>query len=416
MTRLAEVVIPYERQADPMSNRMCGAAALCMVYRSFDLPCSQAEVWPHIAQRGALGELSAQTHLLAADALRRGLSALIVKARDPVAVLKRGLDSSLRLVLNHRLHFESRAGHYSVLVDLADDYVILHDPQLGPAHRVLQYDLLKLWQPGLMGSEIAGNVVIAFANTAKDSSSCGKCGTVIPESILCPGCQKLFPLRPAAVLGCVLSGCTARTWELIFCPHCDTGLRETSGDAVGMVAGGGLTNEDGEGAAIRELSASLDQFCNALLASQPEHPDPRLRNYVETIRTKQKELHEAQAQEAAQRQADQAAARRELEAANAQKKTAQAAPTQPKGGDLIDGAALGLELIRELGLQPAYAAAPKPLELPSEFKPVKKEPPPKEEKKSPAQLQDYELFRKAVQKPAKPASEQDFGTFKGDQA
>ena len=41
--------IPYERQEDVDGNRMCGAAALCMVYRSFGVACTQADVWHAVA-------------------------------------------------------------------------------------------------------------------------------------------------------------------------------------------------------------------------------------------------------------------------------------------------------------------------------------------------------------------------------
>src|SRR5262249_22919834 len=156
---------------------------------------------------------------------------------------------------------DSSAGHYSVLVDLADDYVILHDPQLGPDRRVLLYDLLKLWQPRFAGGEITGNVLVAFANTAPTASSCATCGTVIPESIRCPGCQARIPLHPAAVLGCVQSDCSARTWELIFCPTCDAGLLDTSGSVMGIVPGGGSVSLDGDVLDTNELSAALDKFC-----------------------------------------------------------------------------------------------------------------------------------------------------------
>ena len=46
---------PYERQGDPTSNRMCGAAALCMVYGSFGATWTQAELWPRIGRRDAGG-------------------------------------------------------------------------------------------------------------------------------------------------------------------------------------------------------------------------------------------------------------------------------------------------------------------------------------------------------------------------
>jgi hypothetical protein len=408
MTRLLETAIPYEQQADLMSNRMCGAAALCMVYRSFDIPCSQAEVWPHIARMGASGEPTAPAHRLAADALRRGLGALVVKARDPMAILKRGLASSLRMILNHRIHFDSLGGHYTVLVDLVDDFVILHDPQLGPERRVLQYDLLKLWQPQHAGAEITGNVLVAFAQTATAPSSCATCGTMIPESIRCPSCQSQIPLHPAAALGCVQSDCPARTWELIFCPTCDAGLPDLSGSATGIVPGGGSVDLDENILDLSELSAALDKFCNALLASQPDPADSRLQTYLDEIRTKQRELREAQEREAAELQAERAAARQRAEATKPEESSSQAA----KDFEPIDGAVLGQQLVRELGLQPPSAPAPKVADLPAELKPVKKEPP-KPEKKAPAQLEDYELFRKAMQKPAKPANEGDFGTAKG---
>src|SRR5258708_2353065 len=64
-------VRPYERQED---SSMCGAACLCMVYRSFDLAWTQRDIWRDLAPLGGFGGL--RTHRLAADALQRGLSAM----------------------------------------------------------------------------------------------------------------------------------------------------------------------------------------------------------------------------------------------------------------------------------------------------------------------------------------------------
>src|SRR5438552_680660 len=102
--------IPFERQWTAPSSRMCVAAALCMVYRSFGLACEQAEVWDHVA-RGSRGRRLARTQLLCKDALRRGLSALIVQGRDPWAALRRCAADGLRVILNHRLSPTKREGH-----------------------------------------------------------------------------------------------------------------------------------------------------------------------------------------------------------------------------------------------------------------------------------------------------------------
>ena len=44
-------MIPYEKQADPQTGRMCGAACLSMVYRSFGKEVPQAEIWQAIAKQ-----------------------------------------------------------------------------------------------------------------------------------------------------------------------------------------------------------------------------------------------------------------------------------------------------------------------------------------------------------------------------
>ena len=73
--------IPYERQSDPASNRMCGAAALCMVYRSLGMSCSQAEIAAKLPRLEPYANAGSRTYLLAQDALTRGLSAIVLRAR-----------------------------------------------------------------------------------------------------------------------------------------------------------------------------------------------------------------------------------------------------------------------------------------------------------------------------------------------
>src|SRR5262245_28619540 len=136
-------MIPYEAQ---LTARMCGAAALCMVYRSFGLDCTQAEVWKAIQEAGPDGAPGTKTHLLAQDALGRGLAALVVQANRPWATLQACTLHNVRAILNHRLSLERPEGHYSAVAEINDREAFLHDPLLGPSRRQSRADLLQMWQ------------------------------------------------------------------------------------------------------------------------------------------------------------------------------------------------------------------------------------------------------------------------------
>ncbi len=143
----APTAIPYERQTDPRDSRTCGAACLSMVYHSFGKEVPQSEIWPAIAKQNRFGSLASTTHLMALDALGRGFAAVAIQARHPLQALGLCREPGVRAILNHRLQPDSPAGHYSVLVDLDDKNVVLHDPFLGPSRRLSHAELLDLWQP-----------------------------------------------------------------------------------------------------------------------------------------------------------------------------------------------------------------------------------------------------------------------------
>jgi len=226
MSKAVSCEIPYDPQRD---KRTCGAAALCMVYRSFGLACTQSEIWERIARPGPWELERTNTRLLSADALSCGLAALILRARDPWRVLESSMGRGIRIVVNHRLTPTSQAGHYTVLVGMDGEDVVLHDPHLGPFRHLTRAELLELWRPSFGQSEITGQVLVAFANAPASALVCESCGANIPESAACVNCQKAIPLQPGAVLGCVKAACRARTWEQIFCPHCDMGLYHVTG-------------------------------------------------------------------------------------------------------------------------------------------------------------------------------------------
>lgn len=245
--------IPFELQDHAAGQRMCGAAVLCMVYRSFGLKLTQTEVWDSIARIDAYGNRAGRTYLLAADAIRRGLCAVVVQARRPWETLVACWSAGVRVILNHRIRPSSVRGHFSVLAGLADEQARLHDPADGPARPMARADLLMLWS-ATRGSEIAGHVLVAVSQpvrfrcdttdgatviTESDAVTavvadqdvptefgCAVCGARLAESVRCGRCGRAMPLSPAVALGCPRWECVGRLWLRVFCPHCDNVLIE----------------------------------------------------------------------------------------------------------------------------------------------------------------------------------------------
>ena len=162
--RFRNVVIPYVKQTDPETSRMCGAASLAMVYGSFGKNVSQDEIWPRIAKVNRLGSLASTTHLIRSRTHRSGFVTMAIQAKHPLQALALCRDDGIRAILNHRATEETAAGHYSAFVDINTQHVTLHDPYYGPGRRVANAEWLELWQPRFGNEEIVGNVLIAISD------------------------------------------------------------------------------------------------------------------------------------------------------------------------------------------------------------------------------------------------------------
>lgn len=259
--------IPFEAQADSASARMCGAAALCMVYRSIGMSCTQVEIWNSIQRMESAETACARTYLLALDALSRGVAALVVQAREPWAILWRCFEHGCRVILNHRLTLDAADGHYSVLAGIEDSAVLLHDPSLGPWQRRSRAELLQLWQARWGRSEIAGQVLVAFAVSDTAEARCPECGVALPASVQCVNCRAWIALRPSAALGCARTACPGRLWKRFFCPWCDAGhasllenepiLEAPSAGEHAMTA---VPQVQKLGAQIKRIASALEQL------------------------------------------------------------------------------------------------------------------------------------------------------------
>src|SRR5580700_5734577 len=89
---------PFEMQKTRWS---CGAAVLCMVYRSFGIDCNQDQIWEIIEDKSIRGRSCSRAQTLAVDAIGRGLYALVIQVRDPWLLLNRCVEQSVAAIINH---------------------------------------------------------------------------------------------------------------------------------------------------------------------------------------------------------------------------------------------------------------------------------------------------------------------------
>lgn len=279
-----------------------------MVYRSLGKAVAQTELWPAVAKENRLGSLSSTTHLMTKDALERGFAAVAFQARHPLLTLLQCRNHGIRAVLNHRLHAETGTGHYTVLVDIDDQHVTLHDPYYGPSQRLTHTELMDLWQPGFPGSEVVGFMLIAIAPPPPALSVCELCQTPIPARVECPHCQEPVELQPDMVLRCMTRSCIARAWNYICCPTCDYtwtfDLPSSNGEeeAVDLPAPAPENPPPPPAAAddpwkLGPMFAKLDEFVSHVLSLPVAASHPDIRKQLDFIIAGKDKLRLAQAQE-----------------------------------------------------------------------------------------------------------------------
>jgi hypothetical protein len=288
--------------------------------------------------------------------VQRGFDVVTIQARHPLQALRLCRDSGIRAILNHRLTHDAATGHYTVLVDIDDHDVILHDPFFGPSCHLSHAELLELWQPRLPNSEIVGNVLIGIAVRSAAVPACQVCGTPMPSSVECPQCAKAIGLTPGALLGCTTGDCAARMWNYICCPSCD--FMWTFSVQPPRATSSGLSPDAQAASAaaddpwnLSRVFSELDKFCSHVLSLPAAAAHPDIKQQIAFILASKERLKLAQAEELVHRKT------REEQLANLQRETAQReeahrerleeleTPSPP-----LDGDALSRALLRSLGL------------------------------------------------------------------
>jgi predicted double-glycine peptidase len=348
------IAIPYEQQSLAETHRGCGAACLSMVYKSFGKEIAPGEIWPALAKANRFGEVSSTTHLMALHAMSQGFSAVTIQARHPLQVLRLCRDAGIRAILHQRPVPDVSAGHYTVLVDIDEKNVVVHDPALGPNRRMPHAELIELWQPGSAESEILGNVAIGICAEPSPAHVCEFCRTPMPPRIDCPRCGKTLGLSPTAMLGCIVDGCIARMWNYVACPSCDFmwSFQEAAA-SVAEVPSGAPADRPNR-LVVPDLDVAfgqLDKLIAQMLSIPGAANHPDLKAQIDFIQSTKETVRLAQAEEIGRLnlRMDRAAAALEAKTKfRADRKRAQESNSAPAP---IDGIALGHALLKNLGFE-----------------------------------------------------------------
>jgi len=214
--------IPYERQHDNAANRMCGAASIVMVLRSFNKSCSQDKIWEEIKDSDESGRYHSKTHKVCQSFLKRGFKSLHLFAKNPINLLKLCQKHSVRVILGHRINNKSKLGHFTVFRELVDDSVIVNDPELGSkdgkGRKLETSELLDLMDGE---GEVAGNSCIVITNNLLNIKHCGVCDSEIPLFFNCRRCDYKLSLEPTLFIGCINYNCSQSLVNAIYCLNCN---------------------------------------------------------------------------------------------------------------------------------------------------------------------------------------------------
>lgn len=220
--------IPYIEQGSAKKHNkgLCGAASLSMVYASYGKDVDQWDIFYKIAvlggRKGDEGRPGSgcSHYLMVRDALSRGFYAICIAVRNPREFFdlyrSNEIDNSIRIILSHRPKKKTMSLHATVLLNVTDTEVIIHDPDQGPSRHVAMADFPEMWQ----GMPPTKNRLFAISDKTSKNNKCRVCKRPIPDYIQCPGCHRKIGLEPKDVVRCIYDDCPGRFWDNIQCPYC----------------------------------------------------------------------------------------------------------------------------------------------------------------------------------------------------
>ncbi|MDP3790155.1 MAG: papain-like cysteine protease family protein [Candidatus Omnitrophota bacterium] len=220
--------IPYiEQESAKKHNKgLCGAACLSMVYASYGKNVDQWDIFYNIAvpggRKGDDGRPGSgcSHYLMVRDALNRGFYAICIAMKNPQEFFdlyrSNEIDHSIRIILSHRPKKKTMSLHATVLLDVTDTEVIIHDPDQGPSRHVAMADFIEMWQ----GMPPTKNRLVAISDKKYGKDKCSVCKRPVPDHLECPDCHRKIGLEPKELIGCIYYDCPGRFWESVQCPYC----------------------------------------------------------------------------------------------------------------------------------------------------------------------------------------------------
>lgn len=121
-------VLPHRRQSDKKRN--CGAACISMLfehYRIFNKKMSK--ITECVNTINSNGEEYGSNSLILKYILDQKLFGAVISAKDPKEFISFCLANDIGLIASYHPDFDSWAGHFVVVSDMADGFVYFNDPQ-----------------------------------------------------------------------------------------------------------------------------------------------------------------------------------------------------------------------------------------------------------------------------------------------
>jgi hypothetical protein len=209
-------------ESQPLGSRICGASCAVMILRSFGKMANRQKIWAALRQPSPVGGENIPTSTLTKFLCGKGLPATTVRAKNPEKLIEKCVTHELPAILCCRQSPTSDLGHFVVLVGAEQENIVVHDPELGPNHKISRKIISELFEPIGEPSELTSRVLIIIGKAPTEESQCDECGTSKHLlSTQCPTCSNIVLLPPASVTGCIKPSCQKSLLESIICSHCD---------------------------------------------------------------------------------------------------------------------------------------------------------------------------------------------------
>lgn len=197
-----------------------------MAYASLGIVDRQENIWEAIQLTAHWKGSSMQK--LTQNAIAHGLAATRFRSRDPWTLALSCSRHGFPMIVNHRLRADTAIGHFSVLDAVASDVAQLYDPLEDATRSIRREQLLELWLTR-DGDRNPGAQLLVLGRPTGSVQRCRKCGRGINRRCRCAGCNQQVAVEFTELLECT-AGCSARTWESVYCPHCDAEMTALSDD------------------------------------------------------------------------------------------------------------------------------------------------------------------------------------------